>query len=59
MMARHIYYVFDECVDFCQWMYEEHCKIELREGNEPPSYEEYLEDKFFWLADMFKEKKLH
>ena len=50
---------FKEFLEFCDWMYECEMTRNGKVGFYTPSFEDYMNEKFNWLSDVFRNRTIH
>ena len=50
---------YTEFMDFCDWMYECELIVNNKNNKSTRSFEDYMNERFFWLSDVFKNRTIH
>ena len=50
---------YTEFMDFCDWMYECELIVNNKNNKGTQSFEDYMNERFFWLSDVFKNRTIH
>ena len=50
---------YSEFMEFCDWMYECELIVNNKNNKSTQSFEDYMNERFFWLSDVFKNKTIH
>ena len=50
---------YSEFMDFCDWMYECELIVTNKNNQGTQSFEDYMNERFFWLSDVFKNRTIH
>jgi len=50
---------YTEFMEFCDWMYECELIVNNKNNKSTQSFEDYMNERFFWLSDVFKNKTIH
>tara|TARA_R110000744_G_scaffold69132_1_gene140424 strand:- start:1358 stop:1558 length:201 start_codon:yes stop_codon:yes gene_type:complete len=50
---------YSEFMDFCDWMYECELIVNNKNNQGTQSFEDYMNERFFWLSDVFKNRTIH
>ena len=50
---------YSEFMDFCDWMYECELIVNNKNNKGTQSFEDYMNERFFWLSDVFKNRTIH
>ena len=50
---------YSEFMDFCDWMYECELIVNNKNNKSTQSFEDYMNERFFWLSDVFKNRTIH
>ena len=50
---------YTEFMDFCDWMYECELIVNNKNNQGTQSFEDYMNERFFWLSDVFKNRTIH
>ena len=50
---------FMEFLEFAYLMYDQYIELHRDEGTRPKNWEQYLNENFFLLTELFREKRIH
>jgi hypothetical protein len=50
---------YSEFMEFCDWMYECELIVNNKNNKGTQSFEDYMNERFFWLSDVFKNRTIH
>ena len=50
---------YTEFMEFCDWMYECELIVNNKNNKGTQSFEDYMNERFFWLSDVFKNRTIH
>jgi hypothetical protein len=50
---------YSEFMEFCDWMYECELIVNNKNNKSTQSFEDYMNERFFWLSDVFKNRTIH
>ena len=50
---------YSEFMEFCDWMYECELIVNNKNNKSTRSFEDYMNERFFWLSDVFKDRTIH
>ena len=50
---------YKDFLEFCDWMYECELIVNNKNNKSTRSFEDYMNERFFWLSDVFKDRTIH